>query len=260
MAKAQILLLAGMPRSGSTWMLRLLNELWVARGAQDYTALRTQYHLEKHMTGGSALIELSLPRLLPILRPLLAGHSFAVKTHACPSGQTLGFISDLLLRGLSASRRLCTIYLYRDPRDAVLSGFEYGQRSLQIGKPNAFAETFKTIEVGIDWMDEYLQTCWPYWQRFPNTLVMRYEDLLTDFTTESERLLRHLGLDSASEQVQAILEKYQPGATPQVGTHFHKGMIGRFRHVFTLGQQVLCDTRYSQYLINMGYTQGERSD
>jgi len=253
---SKLLLLASMPRSGSTWMLRLLNELWMCAGAEDYTTLRTQYHLEKYITGGSALVELSPQRFLPIVRLLDQGHSFAVKTHGCPNGQIKGYLSRKLLLTLAQSGRLVTIYMYRDPRDAVLSGFEYGQRSVKIAKPNAFAETFSSIDVGVQWMDNYMRTCWQFWKSNPNTLQIRYEDVLTQYPVVSARIVDYLGLDPQSDSVKTILEKYQPGATPQVGTHFFKGEIGRFRQDMTLEQQQLCAQHFAPYLEEMGYTQG----
>jgi hypothetical protein len=252
--RSQLLLLSAMPRSGSTWILRFLNELWILKGADDYVAIRSQYHLDKYMTVGSALIELSFPRFLPVLRPLFGGHSFTVKTHGCPTGQTMGSLSDWSLRYLDGSQRLLSIYLYRDPRDVVLSGYEYGRRSIERGKPNAFAKTFETIEIGIHWVDHYMHTCYPYWRRAVNTLQVRYEDILSGFEAQSERILDHLGLDKHSQEVQVLLEKYQPGATPQVGTHFFKGEVGRFRQELLPEQLNLFEQHFAPYLDEMGYS------
>ena len=254
MKHSQLLLLSAMPRSGSTWILRFLNELWMLNGADDYVAIRSKYHLEKYMTVGSALIELSFPRFLPVLLPLMRGHSFTVKTHVCPTGQMMGGLLDWLLRYLTSSKRIVSIYLYRDPRDVVLSGYEYGRRSIERGKPNAFAKTFETIEIGINWVDRYMHTCYPYWRQAENTLQVRYEDILSGFETESKRILDHLGLDDQSQEARELLEKYQPGATPQVGTHFNKGEIGRFRQELLPEQLKLCEQHFSPYLDEMGYS------
>jgi hypothetical protein len=242
-----------MPRSGSTWTLRMLNELWATQGGRDYFEIRQLYRLEKSMTAGSALVELKLPQLLQVVCPALLGESFVVKTHSSPRAQTWRLISDLVVHRLISDRWMIPVYLIRDPRDAVLSGYEYGQRALQTGKPNKFSYTFQTIESGIDWMENYLRTCWVDWQGYDSVLLLRYENLLEDFEATTAQLLDYLGLDPDCPDVAQVLSKYRPGAEPQVGTHFHKGEIGRFRECLTPQQQEACNWRFAPYLREMGY-------
>lgn len=253
MDKSQLLLLSGMPRSGSTWMLRLLNELWVLRGGTDYNEIRTQYHLEKYLTPGSALIELSLPRLIPVLRPLNDDQSFAVKTHACPRAYRMGSISNLVIKDLDRRGQIVPIFLYRDPRDAVLSGYEFGQRGLSKGRPNRFTKMFSSIDTGIEWMGNYLNHCWDYWINFPKILTVRYEDFLGNYEEECLRIISLLGLESTDQSVSETILKYKPNEAPQIGTHFFKGQVGRFRDAFTDQQKSVSKNLFGDYLKRMHY-------
>jgi hypothetical protein len=231
----------------------MINELWVTKGGRDYFEIRRQYHLEKVMTAGSALIQLKLPDLLKVISPAMRGESFVVKTHSSPNARSWRVGSNKFIHLLITSHRLIPIYLIRDPRDAVLSGFEYGQRALQANKPNDFSSTFRSIESGIDWMENYLQTCWRDWQSFKSMHSFKYEDLLENFDRTAWQLMDYLDIDPASPQIARVLEKYRPGAKPQIGTHFHKGEIGRFRDCLTPQQLDACNQRFAPYLPEMGY-------
>lgn len=242
-----------MPRSGSTWTLRMLNELWAAQGGQDYFQVRQQYGLEKSMTAGSALVELQLPQLLKVVSPSVRGESFVVKTHSGPKTRPWRVFSNLFVHKLISNQWLIPIYLIRDPRDALLSGYEYGQRALQMNKPNKFSFTFQSIESSIDWMESYLRSCWQDWQRYNSILLLKYENLVGDFEAAASELLDYLNMDPGCPKVASVLEKYRPGAEPQVGTHFHKGEIGRFRECLSPQQQAACNQRFAPYLNEMGY-------
>lgn len=253
MTRAPIVLLASMPRAGSTWTLRMLNELWMTNGGTDYLDIRSKYRLEREMTLGSALVMLQLPHLLRLIYPALKGESYVVKTHSSPNAQSWRILSRAVANYLLVSGWMIPIYIIRDPRDAVLSGHEYGIRRLEANKPNHFSYNFKTIDKGIDWMETYLKTCWEDWKRYESKLMIRYEDLLTDYAATTGKILEYLKIKPDNPVVEEILRKYQPGAEPQEGTHFYKGEIGRFRSGLTAEQQVECNRRYAPYLAEMGY-------
>jgi hypothetical protein len=85
--------------------------------------------------------------------------------------------------------------------------------------------------------------------------VARYEDLLTDYDSEVQRLIGYLKLDGGRPDVQKIVAKYRPGLAEegQQGLHFFKGKIGRFREAYTLEQQEVLKKRLGTYLSQMGY-------
>jgi len=232
----------------------MINALWAASGGGNYFDIIEKYKLNKRvMTVGSALIELRLPQLLWVCYPAMRGESFVVKTHSSPNAQSWRILSRWFAHSLIVSEKMIPIYLIRDPRDAVLSGYEYGQRGLDQNKPNAFSHTFRTVESGIGWMENYLKTCWQDWKQFDRKLLVKYEDQRTNFHASVRKILDYLNIDADDPKIIKTLENYQPGAEPEIGTHFHKAEVGRFRHEFSTQQQADCNQRFAPYLAEMGY-------
>jgi hypothetical protein len=175
--------------------------------------------------------------------PTLLGNTFVIKAHAGPSSASRLLASMGILR---------ITYIYRDPRDAMLSAFDYGQRALAKGRPNAFSH-LSSFEKSVDFMMEYVHI-WERWIGEKNVLIARYEDLLTNYDVESAKLVNHLKLDANKPEVRAVIEQYRPGANDgQQGLHFYKGKIGRFRDAYTSDQQMVLLEKLSPYLDRMGY-------
>jgi hypothetical protein len=237
---------AGMPRAGSGWFFNLTHDLWRAAGGDDSHRIREQYHLQDVMTEVNCFMGSLVPgRLLRVMRPLLDGHSFVVKTHSRPSPLARGMISIGLVK---------PTYIFRDPRDAFLSAQEYGQRVLKDrGRPNAFS-SLTSIEQGIPWMTKYVDV-WRAWSHVRRARVFRYEDLLTDYDDQARNLADFLGVDLAEPQLQAVMEEYRPGRADNQdrGLHFYKGRIGRFHEAFSDEEKRLSREALEGDLIRMGY-------
>jgi hypothetical protein len=246
-----IVLSVGMPRAGSGWHYNLIHDLMKTTGCADARDIRERYRLQKILTEVNCNIGvLSARRLGLVMLPALV-NTFVIKAHAAPT---------------SASRLLSTLgmmritYIYRDPRDAMLSAFDFGQRALVKGRPNAFSY-LSNFEKSLDFMMEYVHI-WEKWMKEKNVLVARYEDLLTAYDIESTRLVEYLKLNGSKPEVQAVIEKYRPDgstlahrAEGQQGLHFFKGKIGRFRESYSEEQKSALKETLSVYLIRMGYNE-----
>jgi hypothetical protein len=238
-----IVLSVGMPRAGSGWHYNLIHDLMETAGYVDAREIRERYRLQSILTEVNCNIGvLSARRLAMVALPGLR-HNFVIKAHAGPSP------SSRLLAGLGM---LKTAYIYRDPRDAMLSAYDFGQRALTKGRPNAFSH-LSDFEKSVSFMMEYVRI-WEKWMEEKNVLIARYEDLLTDYEVESAKLADYLKLDRTSPQVAAVVEKYRPGAAEgQQGLHFYKGKIGRFREAYNDEQKAVMREKLSPYLARMGY-------
>jgi hypothetical protein len=239
-----IVLSVGMPRAGSGWHYNLINDLMKTSGAVDAGEIREKYGLQSILTEVNSNIGvLSARRLAMVALPALMGNTFVIKAHAAP-----GRASRLLQRlGL-----LRITYIYRDPRDAMLSAFEYGQRALQKGHPNAFSH-LTDFQTSLDFIMRYVRI-WEKWTRERDVLIARYEDLLTDYDNEIARLTSFLKIDGSRPGVREVIERYRPGAAEgQQGLHFYKGGIGRFREFYGVQEQAILKERLGPYLSRMGY-------
>jgi hypothetical protein len=143
-------------------------------------------------------------------------------------------------------------YIYRDPRDAMLSAMDYGKRAIQKGRPNAFSY-LGDFEQAVEFMTTYVRI-WQAWVRERGVLVSRYEDLLRDYDEEARRLATFLGIDAAKPAIGEVLGRFRPEqAEGRQGTHFFKGRIGRFREAFPAGKQATLAEKFGPYLEKMGY-------
>lgn len=239
-----IVLSVGMPRAGSGWHYNLIHDLMKTTGCADARDIREKYGLQSILTEVNCNIGvLSVRRLGMVAIPALMGNTFVIKAHAGPT---------------SASRLLSTLgllritYIYRDPRDAMLSAYDFGQRALTKGRPNAFSH-LSDFEKSLDFIMDYVRI-WEKWMNEKNVLVARYEDLLTNYDTESAKLVDYLKLDGNKPEVQEVIAQYRPGANDgQQGLHFYKGKIGRFRESYTEAQQKILNDRLGAWLARMGY-------
>jgi hypothetical protein len=239
-----IVLSVGMPRAGSGWHYNLVHDFMKTTGCADARDIRERYRLQKILTEVNCNIGvLSARRLALVALPALVGNTFVIKAHAGPTS------ASRILQRLGLLR---VTYIYRDPRDAMLSAYDYGQRAIKKGRPNAFSH-LTDFQKSVDFMMEYVGI-WEKWMHEKNVLIARYEDLLTDYETEVARLAGFLKLNGNNPEVQKVIDQYRPGAAEgQQGLHFYKGKIGRFRESYSAEEQQILREKLSPSLQRMGY-------
>src|SRR5512140_3302202 len=239
-----IVLCVGMPRAGSGWHYNLIHDLMQTTGCADARDIRARFHLEDVLTEVNCNIGVLSPRRLAMVSiPALRGNTFVIKAHSGPTAAS---------RLLSRTGLLRIAYIYRDPRDAMLSAYNYGQRALSKGRPNAFSH-LTDFDRSLDSITGYVHIC-EAWMRQKDVLISRYEDLLANYDPESARVVQYLGLDAGRPEVCKVIESYRSAnAEGQQGTHFFKGQIGRFRQSYSPEQQQTMLARLGTYLARMGY-------
>jgi Sulfotransferase domain len=239
-----IVLSAGMPRAGSGWHYNLIHDLMKKSGAIDARDLREKYRLQNILTEVNCNIGvLSARRLTKVTIPALMGNTFVIKAHAGPT------VTSRLLQSLGLLR---ITYIYRDPRDAMLSAFDYGRRALQKGQPNAFSH-LTDFQKSLDFIMGYIRI-YEKWTNEKNVLTARYEDLLMEYDNETMRLMKFLHLDGSSLEVRKVIDAYRPGsAEGQQGLHFYRGKIGRFREAYSAPEQAILSDRLGSHLSRMRY-------
>jgi hypothetical protein len=239
-----IVLSVGMPRAGSGWHYNLVHDLMKTAGAADAREIRERYGLQHILTEVNCNIGVLSPRRLAlVIPPALMGNTFVIKAHAGPTATSRLFQLLGLLR---------ITYIYRDPRDAMLSAYEYGQRALSKGRPNAFSH-LTDFQKSLDFILEYVRI-WEKWMKERDVLVARYEDLLTNYDHEAARLVEFLKLKGDKPETRNVIDAYRPGAADgQQGLHFYKGKIGRFREVYSAEEQAVLNKKFGPYLERMGY-------
>ncbi len=238
-----IILSVGMPRAGSGWHYNLVHDLMKTTGA-DAREIRARYRLERILTEVNCNIGvLSARRLSAVALPALVGNTFAIKAHSGPTS------ASRLMQRLGLLR---ITYIYRDPRDAMLSAYDYGQHALKKGRPNAFSH-LTDFRKSLDFIMDYVRIG-EKWMKERKVLIARYEDLLTNYEHEVALLVGFLRLNASKPEVQNVIDSYRPGAAEgQQGLHFYKGKIGRFREAYSADEQLILKEKLGPYLKRMGY-------
>lgn len=246
-----------MPRAGSGWHYNLVHDLVVAAGGQDARVIRRRFFLQPILTEVNCNIRvLSAKRLLPVLVPSRLGNTFAIKTHSGPTSLALNLI---------ANRQMRVTYVYRDPRAALLSAIEYGQRARAAGRQSAFAE-LETFDQALAFMKNYLRI-YEQWMAVADIHSLRYEDLLTNYEAEAGRLAAFLGADPARLAVRDAIEFYRSERAPASqtkgakseareraqGLHFQHGEAERFRQALTPAELEQANLAFGPALQQMGY-------
>ncbi len=241
-----IILSVGMPRAGSGWHYNLVHDLLATTGCDEAREIREKFGLQGILTEVNCNIGvLSARRLIMVTRPALLGHTFVIKAHSAPTVWARALIAGGLMRAT---------YIYRDPRDAMLSAFDYGKRVLEKqGRPNAFSH-LTDFPKTMNFFAEYVAG-WEQWMKIPAVLKTRYEDLLQNYDVEAGRLVDFLGVDQTGDKVPAVVDKYRPEGQVQgqQGTHFFKGQVGRFRERYSADEQKILADKFGETLKKMGY-------
>lgn len=241
----KLIVSAGMPRAGSGWYYNLVHDLVVASGGQNSRSIREKYQLQYFLTEVNCNISTLKPiRLIPVMFPTFLGNKFVVKTHAGPTSFSRWSLDKNWVK---------TIYIFRDPRAAMLSAFEYGQKGLENNRPNAFSH-LDTLDAAAKFIDFYIDI-WEAWLKIEGVMIVRYEDFVADYRAECERLADYLGLDIEQGEAEKVLEKYRPGQGDpmQFGTHFSQGEPERFRRIFSPTQLEYFTKMFTPRLQRMGY-------
>ena len=242
----RLALWVGLPRAGSGWHYNLVHDLVVTSGGREARQVRRRFFLQRILTEVNCNIgNLRAHRLLPVMAPVFLGQTFTVKTHAGPTSITLA----LIRRGW-----ITPTYIYRDPRAALLSAYEYGQRGLTRGRPNAFSQ-LESLDRAGKFMQAYVRIS-EAWLAVHQALPVRYESLVQDYPAEVQRLLDFLGLQAGEPVVQSVIDKYRPerGSSGQRGAHFSQGEPERFRQVFSKETLSVINQTFADYLQRMGYS------
>lgn len=237
---------AGMQKSGSGYFYNVINELIATSGSgKDARDIKEKRCLDGLMkTHNNNIGKPRFPKLFRLWKMTRENGTFVVKTHAGPT------ISHIIMPRLGLLR---TVYCYRDPRDALLSSIDRGKWILAKGENHTFSKLVEfgdALKAARRWV-----LVWQRYANMPGVLTVKYEEMMQDPTTVTQRIESFLGISVDSGKRQEILWRFSkdnPGGDRR-GMHFNKPTIFRYKSEMTEEQRVLCKNTFRYHLEAMGY-------
>jgi len=164
-----------------------------------------------------------------------------VKTHCAPTP----LIS--LIQGSSFSK---ATYCYRDPRDVILSAIDHGRRSREgIDKTGAFIGFEKVLD-SIPIVNSMLDNFY-LWQKVPNTLFIRYEDVMNEPEKQLKNMINFLGWSIADDELKKLVDKYDKNKGES--WNFNKGTTCRWKSEMSAEEIEATTKAFYPFLEKMGY-------
>ena len=236
---------AGMQKSGSAYIYNLINELLVVSGFNDAREIKEKHNMGDIMKWHNNNIgSLEYKVLLKLLLLSQKEGKFVVKTHGGPTR-----FHNLLLK----LRLIKTIYVYRDPRDVLISAQEHGKKILAQGENHTFSNLIRfddAIEAVKTWTKIYKS-----YQKLNNVHLVSYEELTSNPVPTLKSICNYLDISVPEAEMKNILIKYDKNnAKANVkGLHFNKGIINRYRTVLTAEQIDQFKLEMGDVISEMGY-------
>lgn len=240
-----LVLSVGMQKSGSAYLYNIINDLLAASGKADARTIKAKYGLDNMLKWhNNNLVQHNPYHLFKLIRISLAEGSFAVKSHNGPT-RTLKFLTRLGLVKL--------IYVYRDPRDVLVSAIDHGKKILAEGQNHTFAQMVdfdKALKRVHNWIG-----IWEEYSKMKRVLRVKYEDLMMNPTAIVDRIVSYLNLSVNAQLIERILWTYnkENKEADMTGLHFNKGMIGRHRAELTTSQLRMINETLGKKIAAMGY-------
>ncbi len=245
-----LLFIAGLPKSGTSWMESMLASY---PGYQDTMIPEAvAYELE---TNGSHDYELPADLFSRFRKSLTV-----LKLHIPGSPHNV----EVLRR-----QEIPYLVMYRDLRDVAVSHYFYVRQTPWHPEYSEYKDL--SITEGIRRFGETLLPEFGSWicswnaNRDPQlSLALRYEDLLNDTQAHFQQVASHFGLDDSIETVQEIVDAHRfenvtggrARGEQDAESFARKGIAGDWRSHFTDDLKKLYKQEIGSLLIDLGYEEG----
>ncbi len=227
-----------LPKSGSTLLCYLTADL--LRAAFPQTGLDALARATAAgRTAGRDIFVRTLDRTtLELLVEIAEGHGpLVVKVHHPLTRHVRRFFN----RG-----RFRATLIHRDPRDVILSARDHCRRP----GGDRFSD-FHCVRAAIRPMRRYFKNV-ERWLDWPNTLVLRYTELVTDSAATLARVRDFLGLDVADPQLRDIAARRTKNPKPGA-MQFNTGKVTRFAEEMSAEEIRYCNKKLRGIIERLGY-------
>ncbi|TVL97983.1 MAG: hypothetical protein CV082_01900 [Candidatus Brocadia sp. BL1] len=241
-----VLVSAGMPKSGTGYIYNLLNDMFVLSGMCDAREIKRRYKLGSILHEYNCNIrDLTFLKLSIVVLLSYLQRPFVVKTHRRPT-----LAAKLFLRlGL-----IKVVYIYRDPRDVLLSDIDHSKERMKhedtrkLAGPTDFHSAFQNVKRVIN--------TWRLWKQSSGAYLLRYEDLMSNPADEMKKIIAYLNHAISSDHIDTLLKRYDKSSLDKHQKnylHFNKGIVSRYRQEMQEEHRRIFKEQIGDTLLQMGY-------
>lgn len=236
-------LVNGSPKSGTTWMLKMIASIPGYRDVGNFDGVFEKYHTVK-------------------AGDVVHGHDWYV-----PELKTI-----LLQEGIKV------VLMIRDPRDQLVSRMfhikrspvhKWHERMKGLSNDEALMMCIEGREGGLPGTDRMIKLAQTWIEGNADTLFIKYEELLADPLTHFKQVLAYLGIPDKTNLADTIVERNRferlsagkriwqtrkPGEEKK-DSHFRKGITGDWKNYLTPAHIQRFKEVAGEQLIQLGYEQ-----
>jgi Sulfotransferase domain len=255
-ARGRLVIAAGMQRSGTRWFCNMLVDIVgevTGSGTRELRDVYSVHNLLQRYYTPTFKARFSHRRLRRLEAVLADGHTLVFKTHRPPTAA---------LRERIADGSAVATYLFRDPRDVILSALEQGAKMRARGAlPFRGFARLTSFDRAARWLERRLLPVWREWTSIDGVLAVRYEDLLADPRGTMAKTLAHLKIAAPPELVYRVVRDYTAANvrddTIRQALDLSQGVTERPRTILTPEQERRLEQALQLTLLKMGYLPGE---
>lgn len=234
-----ILLQYGLPKSGSTFLTRILSEVCCIFG-QEQKTLRARTESADLINQNGFLGKLE--GLAEIWSRLPPDDYLVIKTHEAVTDEVVA---------MAEMGRLVPFISCRHPGDAALSAFEAGVKARRSGDTRQYFHKLDSHRKAIDFIASHASPNTLDWcRKFPGN-IFEYEALTKDMDKVVDRVERLVGLQPGSLKDRPVVKRlYDRDETVY---NFNVGVSGRYAAEFSEAEISYLRRRTADYIKELGY-------
>ena len=245
--KQHTLFVAGLPKSGTTWLEKMLSTI---PGFHEIMIPEAVYYEQKNI--GSHDFDYPTDTFFRLSKSLSV-----IKLHVHGSSNN---------QEILAKEGLKYVVLFRDLRDVAVSYYFYVRNTPWHPEHKTYSK-FMSVQEGLH---EFSKVLLPEYKNWVDSwrsaskelcLIERYEDLRTDTHTVMNRIIDHYQLGLSNELQEQIIEKNSFGnlasgrkaGEDNSSSFFRKGVSGDWKNHFDEELKAIYKKQISDFLISEGY-------